>query len=120
MVTSRYFKEEEFKKCSPPCSLQDMQQDFMIFLDKIREIAGIPLSLTSAYRSVEHEKNKGRSGNSAHKEGSAVDIRAKDGRSKWQIVKAAIKVGFTRIGINKDFIHLDNSKTLDKEVIWLY
>jgi len=118
MIKSKYFKEAEFKKASPACSLQDMKQDFMNMLDKARELAGIPFVVNSAYRTIAHEKEKKRSGKSAHTEGCAVDIKAIDGRSKFLIVDAALKVGFTRIGFYDTWIHLDGSKTLDQKVIW--
>lgn len=47
MITSKYFKEEEFNRCSPSCSLQDMKQTTISKLDTAREIAGIPFVLTS-------------------------------------------------------------------------
>ena len=73
MITSKYFKEEEFNRCSPECSLQDMKQTTLSKLDTAREIAGIPFVLTSAYRSPEWDKNKGRSGTGAHTLGQAVE-----------------------------------------------
>ncbi|MDR0207480.1 MAG: hypothetical protein LBI45_09530 [Bacteroidales bacterium] len=120
MVASRYFRKEEFKNATSSCSLQDMKQDFMLMLDKTREMANIPFQITSAYRTIEHEKKQGRSGNSAHTEGCAVDIKAIDGRTKWLIINSAIKCGFNRIGFAKGFIHLDSSKKLDQNVIWEY
>ena len=75
MKTSKYFKPEEFERCNPSCSIEDMDQDFLDLLDDLREKAGTPLVLNCAYRSKEHDKAKGRSGNSAHTEGLAVDIR---------------------------------------------
>jgi uncharacterized protein YcbK (DUF882 family) len=120
MVTSKYFKEEEFKKASPACSLQDMKQDFMTLLDKTREMAKIPFIVNSAFRTVTHEKKMGRDGKSAHTQGRAADIKAIDGRSKFLIVETALKVGFTRIGVHKNFIHLDNSSDLPQKVVWLY
>ena len=58
MVTSKYFSEGEFNRCSPSCSLQDMKQTTMSKLDTAREIAGIPFVLTSAYRSPAHDRGK--------------------------------------------------------------
>ena len=118
MITSRFFKEDEFKKASPPCSMQDMKQDFITQLDKAREIAKIPFVINSAYRTAEHEKKMGRIGASAHTEGCAVDIKAIDGRSKFLIIDAAIKCGFNRIGLYKTWVHLDNSKIRDQKVFW--
>ncbi|MDR0206046.1 MAG: hypothetical protein LBI45_02150 [Bacteroidales bacterium] len=120
MITSKYFTENEFRMASPQCSLQNMSQEFMDKLGRTREIAKIPFIINSAYRTEAHEKKMGRSGNSAHTEGCAADIKALDGRSKYLIVDAAIKAGFNRIGINANFIHLDNSKKLEPCVVFTY
>ena len=45
MKTSKYFKPEEFERCNPSCSIEDMDQDFLDLLDDLREKAGIPLVL---------------------------------------------------------------------------
>jgi len=120
MITSKYFKEEEFKKCSPPCSLQDMTQDHMNLLDRIRARYGKAMILTSAFRSVAWEKSKGRSGSGDHPNRTGTDIVSKDGTSKMGIIKAAIAEGCNRIGIHKDFIHIGSGKTLPQNVVWLY
>ena len=120
MITSKYFKEVEFERCSPPCSLQDMKQTTMSKLDTAREIAGIPLVLTSAYRSPEHDKSKGRSGTGAHTLGRAIDIRCNTSRNRFLVVNALLKAGIKRIGIAKNFVHADDSEVHDQEVVWLY
>lgn len=120
MIESKYFAEAEFQRCSPACSLQDMNRAFMWMLDAIREEAGIPLVLTCAYRSKEHDLAKGRSGNSAHTKGLAVDIRCNSSATRMKIVKAALTVGIDRIGIGKNFIHLDADHTLPRGVMWDY
>ena len=117
---SKYFSPSEFKKCNPSCSIDDMDASFLSLLDKVREEAGIPLVLNSAYRSVEHEKAHGRPGTSSHCEGVAVDIRCNSSSNRYKIVKAAIECGVTRIGIAKTYIHLDNSLSHAQEVIWDY
>ena len=120
MITSRYFKEAEFGRCSPSCSLQDMKQTTMSKLDTAREIAGIPFVLTSAYRSPEHDRSKGRSGTGAHTLGRAVDIRCNKSRNRFLVVNALLKAGFKRVGIAKTFVHADDSVVHNSEVIWLY
>ena len=118
MITSKYFSESEFNNCTPSCSLQDMSQEFINLLDAVREKAGIPLVLNSAYRTVQHEKSRGRTGSSAHTMRVAVDIRCNSSADRYKIVTAAIALGFTRIGIYTSFIHLDWSKTHPQEVLW--
>lgn len=97
-----------------------MKQDFMNRLDTVRDVTGIPLVITCAYRSREYDLAKGRSGNSAHTKGMAVDIRCTTSVNAFKIVQAALKVGFTRIGIGKTFIHLDSDTSLPQNVIWNY
>lgn len=120
MITSKYFKEEEFNRCSPSCSLQDMKQTAISKLDTAREIAGIPLLLSSAFRSSEHDRVKGRSGTGAHTQGRAVDIRCNTSKNRFLIVNALLKAGFKRVGVANTFIHADDSETHDQEVLWLY
>ncbi len=120
MATAKYFKDQEFKNCTPSCSINDMQQSTLSKLDTAREIAGIPFVINCAYRSIEWEISKGREGTSSHTTGNAVDIRCTKSRNRFLIVAALIKAGFTRIGIAKNYVHADDSPTHDQQVIWLY
>lgn len=117
---SKYFCQAEFKRCTPSCSIDQMDADFLLLLDEVREKAGVPLVLNSAYRSKAYEKKKGRAGTSSHCEGKAVDIRCNTYANRYRIVKAALECGITRIGIAKTYIHLDNATTHTQEVIWDY
>lgn len=119
-ITSKYFKESEFGKCSPACSLQDMKQSTMDLLDKARELAGIPFVLNSAFRSVEHEKKMGRDGKGAHTLGMAVDIRCQSDYNRFKVIEALLATGFRRIGIAKTYIHADNSTSHSQNVAWMY
>ncbi len=118
MITSKYFKEEEFSKASPACSLQDMKQATMDKFDKAREIAGIPFIVNSAYRSVAYEKQQSRKGTSAHTLGCAMDIKAADDRLRFKIVCALFAVGFRRIGVYSWGIHADDSPAHEQDVLW--
>ena len=117
---SKYFSPSEFKRCVPSCSIEDMDGGFLALLDKVREKAGIPLVLNCAYRSREWDIAKGRSGNSAHTRGKAVDIRCNSSATRFKIVKAAMECGIVRIGIGKSFVHLDNDSSLTQNVIFDY
>ena len=103
----RYFSDEEFKRATPACSLSDMDEDFMLHLDECRHFAGIPFVINSAYRSVSYEKSKGRSGNSMHTKGLAVDIRCRTNAERYRILASLLVAGFHRIGIGSSFIHVD-------------
>lgn len=117
---SKYFSPKEFKACTPPCDISQMDAGFLALLDEVRESAGIPLVLNSAYRSEEYELSHDRSGNSAHTKGKAVDIRCNTSANRYKIVAAALACGISRVGIGETFVHLDNDETLPQGVIWDY
>lgn len=120
MITSKYFKEGEFARCTPSCSLQDMDQRTMEKLDAVREMAKIPLVLTSAFRSEEWEKAHKRPGTSSHTKGRAVDIRCNTSANRFKIIFCALAVGFRRIGVGKNYVHLDDDPAKSQNVIWHY
>lgn len=123
MKTAKYFQDIEFRRCTPSCSIEDMEQDFLDLLDNIRVTAGIPLVLTCAYRSSAYDKSKDRSGKGAHTFGVAVDIRCNTDSNRYKIISAALKCGVTRIGIGKGFVHIDagtRAQGLSEKVCWTY
>lgn len=120
MYKSHYFKDEEFEACSPSCKREQINDGSLARLDLARNEAGIPFVLSSAYRSPAWDISKGRSGKGAHTEGRAFDVLCRDSRSRFRIIRAALAVGFTRIGVASTFIHLDDSSNLTQEVIWTY
>lgn len=99
-----------------------LQHDFVLLLDKARDNAGIPFVINSGFRSVAHNRKVGGVANSSHISGLAADIRARNGSEAYAIIKAAIEVGITRIGINraKQFIHLDNDLSKPNPTIYEY
>lgn len=116
----KYFIESEFNRCVPSCSMSDMDSDFLKLLDELREKCGFPLVISCAYRSREWDLSKGRSGNSAHTKGCAVDIIYNSSSTAYAIVKNAMELGINRIGIGKNFIHIDNDDSLPQNVLFNY
>lgn len=119
-ITAKYFTEAEFRKCVPPCSLQDMDQQFMRQLDAARASAGIPFVLNSAYRSRAWEISKGRTGAGDHPQGRGADIRCNTSANRMKIVRALLDNGFRRIGIGKTYVHAGLGRDLPQDVIWDY
>lgn len=117
---SKYFAESEFNRCIPSCSMEDMDNDFLLLMDELREKCSFPLVISCAYRSREWDLKKGRSGNSAHTKGKAVDIICNSSSTAFAIVKNAMELGIKRIGIGKNFIHIDNEDNLPQNVLWTY
>lgn len=117
---AKYFKPSEFTACVPSCSIDNMNAGFLAQLDKVRELSGIPLVLNSAFRSLDWERKQGRTGSSSHCKGLAVDIRCNTSANRYKIVKAALAVGISRIGIGKTFVHLDADRDKVQGVIFDY
>lgn len=86
-------------------------------LQTARTLAGVPFVLTSAFRSVEYEKKRRRSGKSMHCLGRAVDIKCVDSGTRYRILESLIAAGFHGIGIDNAFIHVDDR---DFPLIWTY
>lgn len=115
----KYFSEKEFQAVG--CSLRDMHPELLRMLDLARREAGVPFVITSALRTVQNELSQGRSGNSAHTRGRAVDIACGGSWARYRIVIGALKAGFQRIGIHERYVHLDNDdEVLPSPRIWTY
>lgn len=85
-----------------------LDEDAMDKLQALRDLMGVPFSVTSAYRSPEHNKKVGGAPKSKHMEGIAFDISMKN-MYPSQFIAAAKKVGFTSFGTypKSNFIHID-------------
>ena len=117
-MTKNYFsRKEEACRC---CGQGGLIPDFRERLNKARELAGIPFILTSAFRCEKHNQEVGGSVTSSHLAGCAVDIKCTDAWSRFKILSALLDVGFQRIGIGRNFIHVDDDLTKSRGVIWDY
>lgn len=100
--------------------MEDMNEIFMDLLDSARNISGVPFVLTSAYRSKKWEKEQGRDGSSSHTKGIAVDIQSTSSYTRFRIINSLISMGFNRIGIGKDFVHVDLDNDKSPSLVWTY
>ena len=115
-----FFTLEEFDSPDSPGSGQNMQHNFIIRLGEARTIAGIPFVISSGFRTKEHNAKVEGVNGSAHTKGLAADIRIANSRIRFIILSALLKVGFTRIGIANNFIHVDVDTGKAPNVIWTY
>ncbi len=112
-----YFKKNEFD-CKCNCGLNNISDKLIEKLDKARFLASVPFVINSACRCNIHNKNVGGSFDSSHKKGLAIDIEVTDSIQRFNIINALLFVGFKRIGIYKDFIHVDIDITKTDSVVW--
>lgn len=115
-----FFRPYEFDSPDSPGSGQKMDLSFVQKLDQLRKKLGFPLVVQSGFRTPEHNAQVGGVDCSAHEAGKAADLRALSSGTRFAILSAALNMGFTRIGIGKTFVHLDDDPTKPKQVAWLY
>ena len=120
------FSRAEFA-CKCGCGADAVDPILVMNLERMRAEAGGPIVIISACRCENHNREEGGKADSAHlcvpekKEWcQAVDIVAATGRDLFRLLHAAISAGFTRIGIGKDFLHVDIDPLKPQEVVWLY
>ena len=104
--------QEEFAKATPSCSFLQMDPFFMRCIEEVRTRSGVPFHINSAYRTVDYEKSKGRSGNSFHCVGQAMDVRCTSSVDRYKILEAVMFYGQLSVMIYPTFIHFDNRPTL--------
>lgn len=119
MIPLTFFKELEFT-CKCGCKLANMAPEFIQKLDQARRAAGIPFPITSGFRCARHNAKVGGVSDSAHTKGHAVDISVFDSLSRYRIVRALLDAGFSRIGIGKALVHVDDDPAKEPGVIWTY
>jgi len=121
-VSIKHFKLSEFDSPDDISSGNNMCLIFLTKLDKARELAGIPFKINSGYRTPAHNSKVGGVKNSSHMNipCNAADIHIAGSKERYKILEAVIKIGFNRIGIGKNFIHLDTDKNKNQEVVWHY
>jgi|TARA_B100001094_G_scaffold95004_1_gene90924 uncharacterized protein YcbK (DUF882 family) len=113
----KYFEESEFN------GFEMMDEKLLSMLDNLREAYGYPIKLTSTYRSPDHPIEAKKSKPGEHAYGAAVDIACVGGEATFKLVKAAIEVGFTRIGISRknNFVHVGvGYPGAPETTIWTY
>lgn len=125
MYQPEFFNINEFDSPDSPNSGELMDEDFLRKLDEARSYSSIPFVITSGYRTKRYLQdllNRGykASKNSAHLQGKAADIAAADSRTRYIILQALLRAGFTRIGISSTFIHCDTATDRDGQLVWTY
>ena len=112
----QYFDIKEFD-CQETGN-NEMRPFFLEKLDELRHACDFPFTITSGYRDPGHSIEKAKSTPGTHARGIAADIYIGSGVEGYKIVKEAMRLGFTGIGVAKTFIHVDTRST--RPVIWSY
>ena len=115
----KYFKKEEFA-CKCGCGYNPIDETLVRMLDESREYAKVPFVINSGCRCEKHNNSIGGSKTSSHLKGLAVDIRVRNDNERMVMVECLIASGFNRIGIAKNFIHVDIDQKKANNRMWVY
>ena len=114
------FSKVEFKcgnKNKPCCGLFIENKELIKKLQKLRNAVGVPITINSGTRcKTRNDSLKDSSPTSSHLTGKAADITCRD---MFLLRRYAYQI-FDRIGIAKDFIHVDVDDTKIQLTDWLY
>lgn len=108
-----HFEAEEFD------FPEKMDRELLRMLDQARRYTTSRFIITSDYRVDESPEN---GPESTHELGKAVDLRAHDGRSRLEIVRALLQAGFRRVGVYDRHVHADVATEADgfpQDVLWV-
>lgn len=115
-------KKELACKC---CGLVNVDDRFYKLLNEARDNSSVPFIINSGCRCESNNKKAGGKQESSHlttndRPCTAVDIKTPDSRSRYEVLKSLMSVGFCRIGIADTFIHVDLDMTKPQAVVWVY
>lgn len=123
MWLSKYFKKDEFKCPCGSCKDFEIDLELLEKLDKMRELVGGPLKVTSGYRCAAYQEQlrlrgyETAAGVSQHELGRAADV-TNGVTPGYELEALARQAGFRAVGVGKLFVHLDLRD--DKDRRWTY
>jgi len=108
---TEHFRDHELKcRC---CGKNLMDPEFMEKLEVLRVHFDTPMVVTSAYRCPKHNYTVSTTGaKGPHTTGKAIDISIA-GSDAHYLVRLAMRMGFTGIGINQKGAHISRFVHLD-------
>jgi zinc D-Ala-D-Ala carboxypeptidase len=115
-ILVKYFKIEEFNCQETGNNL--MNPIFLERLDELRHKCGFPFVITSGYRDPTHSIEAAKPKPGTHAQGIAADIQVVDSVQRHILLTNAFLLGFSGIGVDKSFIHVDIRDT--QPVTWVY
>lgn len=117
-----YYREFDCHCDNASCNETKVDGSLLELIQLLRNKVSRPLIITSGFRCEKHQQDLRNSGMetakgvSSHELGKAVDLRCTT-LSTEDLAKAAEEVGFTNIGVARNFIHLDVREGVRK---WTY
>lgn len=116
---SPHFKPSDlFCKCGV-CVEQHINLDLIIKLQKLRDLVRQPIHCNEGFRCPTWNLKVGGAKDSRHLTGMAADIYVV-GRSGLDLARAALQVGFRRLGVASHWCHVDVDEPNNGLSTWTY
>lgn len=103
------------------CDQRSISQEHLDRIQKVRDIVGHALQLTSGGRCPYHPDEVHRDTPADHQKQQGGDVKV-NGATRGNVVKAGIKAGCNAIGVAKTFVHLGYRPELPEGhlTMWTY
>ena len=116
-LTKNFNREEYACKCG--CGQDNIKNELAASVQLVRDKLKRGIVITSGIRCEAHNTAIKATPSSSHIDGFAADLAYNGSAERYQLLNAVMQV-FDRVGIAKNFIHVDVDSTKNPEVIWLY
>jgi uncharacterized protein YcbK (DUF882 family) len=116
---SAHFSRREFA-CPCGCGLCEPKKELVDLLEEMRAALGAPVRINSGLRCETHNLAVGGKASSAHLTGEAADVSAETGEKLFSAARAGFLAGARRVGIGRNFVHVDVSASLPSPRLWTY
>ena len=109
---SRNFSRHEFA-CKCGCGEAEVSPFLIEVLQRLRDILGVPITVTSGRRCAAHNAAVGGAKNSQHLQGLAADIRAEGWTAKdlLRVLKILVRANALYVGyayvVTENVVHID-------------
>ena len=102
------------------CRKSDISPDLVSALEILERLLERELTYTSGVRCVDCNRVAGGAANSAHLRGLAADVYCESSTDLFLTIKGCILAGVRRLGVGKNFIHVDVDQSLSQMCAWSY
>ena len=121
---TEHFSRKEFK-CNCGCGMANIGLGFVKMLEAARRLYGQSISITSGCRCESYNTSVGGKKHSGHlatetKPSCAADIACPTSTDRYNLLMAILTVGFSRVGIGENFVHVDTEINNPQDVCWMY
>lgn len=115
MLTKNFSIQEMVCKCG--CRSRGMDLYFMNMLQRLRNLYGKPMKITSGFRCELWNAKVGGVDGSMHTLGLAADVSCNNSIDRADLVRFALECNFKTIIVAKNYVHLDNGHYKKQRII---